>query len=114
MATQAAVRKTRSNVPDRSLTQRLDALVRANEVRTKKAALKRDLKSGRQTIHQVLLDPPDYAANAHVFELLMATPKYGRVKVNKILTQCRISPRKTIGGLSQRQRDELVYLLRTR
>jgi hypothetical protein len=36
------------------------------------------------------------------------------VKVNKILTQCRISPSKTIGGLSQRQRAELVALMRRR
>jgi hypothetical protein len=34
------------------------------------------------------------------------------VKANKILTQCRISPSKTIGGLSPRQRAELVALLR--
>jgi hypothetical protein len=44
--------------------------------------------------------------------MLLAVPKYGRVKVNKVLTQCRISPSKTIGGLSERQRDELVKLLR--
>ena len=40
------------------------------------------------------------------------SPKYGRVKVNRILTHCRISPSKTIGGLSERQRNELVRLLR--
>ena len=40
--------------------------------------------------------------------MLLAVPKYGRVKVNKVLMQCRISPSKTIGGLSQRQRTELV------
>ena len=40
--------------------------------------------------------------------MLLAVPKYGRVKVNKILQQCRISPSKTIGGLSERQRTELV------
>jgi hypothetical protein len=34
------------------------------------------------------------------------------VKANKILQQCRISPSKTIGGLSERQRTELVSLLR--
>ena len=38
--------------------------------------------------------------------------KYGRVKVNRILTHCRISPSKTIGGLSERQRNELVSYLR--
>ena len=43
---------------------------------------------------------------------LLAVPKYGRVKVNRILTHCRISPSKTIGGLSERQRNELVSYLR--
>ena len=38
--------------------------------------------------------------------------KYGRVKTNRILNQCRISPSKTIGGLSGRQRAELVNQLR--
>jgi hypothetical protein len=42
----------------------------------------------------------------------MAVPKYGRVKANKVLGTCRISPSKTIGGLSARQRDELVAALR--
>ncbi|MEY2443130.1 MAG: hypothetical protein QOJ46_2556 [bacterium] len=101
-----------SAAPERSLTQRLDALGRANEVRTKRAALKRNLKAGRESIHTLLLDPPEYVETAKVFDMLLAVPKYGRVKVNKVLTQCRISPSKTIGGLSQRQRDELVSLLR--
>ena len=43
--------------------------------------------------------------------MLLAVPKYGRVKTNRILNQCRISPSKTIGGLSERQRAELVSLL---
>jgi hypothetical protein len=58
------------------------------------------------------MNPPEYVETAKVFDMLLAVPKYGRVKVNKVLTQCRISPSKTIGGLSQRQRDELVSLLR--
>ena len=49
---------------------------------------------------------------AKVFDMLLAVPKYGRVKTNRILNQCRISPSKTIGGLSERQRTELVSLLR--
>ena len=101
-----------SAAPDRSLTQRLDALERANEVRTKRAQLKRDLKGGRCSIHTLLMDPPAYVETAKVFDMLLAVPKNGRVKVNKVLTQCRISPSKTIGGLSQRQRDELVSFLR--
>jgi hypothetical protein len=101
-----------SVAPERSLHQRMDALQRANEIRTRRAQLKRDLKGGRVSIHTLLLDPPEYLQTAKVFDMLLAVPKYGRVKVNKVLQQCRISPSKTIGGLSQRQRSELVSLLR--
>ena len=101
-----------SAAPERSLNQRMDALARANDIRTARAQLKRDLKAGRTTIHDLLAHPPDYVETAKVFDMLLAVPKYGRVKVNKILTTCRISPSKTIGGLSERQRTELVTLLR--
>ena len=74
--------------------------------------LKKDLKASRASIHAILLDPPEYVLTAKVFDMLLAVPKYGRVKTNRILNQCRISPSKTIGGLSERQRTELVSLLR--
>jgi hypothetical protein len=98
--------------PERSFDQQMEALRRANEIRSARATLKRDLKAGRTHIHGVLLDPPEYLQNAKVSELLLAVPKYGRVKVNRLLTQCRISPSKTLGGLSERQRQELVSNLR--
>ena len=101
-----------SVAPERSLVQRMDALHRANDVRTKRAQLKRDLKGGRVSIHDLLLAPPDYLEPAKVLDMLLAVPKYGRVKANKVLGSCRISPSKTIGGLSERQRAELVALLR--
>jgi hypothetical protein len=92
----------------------MEALNKANEIRSARAQLKRDLKGGRQSIHGLLADPPEFVETAKVFDMLLAVPKYGRVKVNKILAQCRISPSKTIGGLSQRQRNELVALLTRR
>jgi hypothetical protein len=100
--------------PERSLVQRMEALARANDVRSRRAQLKRDLKAGRQPIHELLLKPPEYLETAKVFDLLLAVPKYGRVKVSKILSHCKISPSKTVGGLSQRQRPELVALMRRR
>src|SRR3954447_22305590 len=102
----------RGPAPERSLTQRMEALQRANDIRTRRAALKRDLKAGRASIHVLLLEPPEYIETAKVFDMLLAVPKYGRVKVNKVLQVCRISPSKTIGGLSERQRAELISLLR--
>ncbi|MEJ7824895.1 MAG: integration host factor, actinobacterial type [Solirubrobacteraceae bacterium] len=103
---------TRPTTPERSYTQRIDALHRANDVRTRRAKLKKDLKGGHRSIHALLLDPPEFMMTAKVFDVLLAVPKYGRVKVNQILARTRISPSKTLGGLSERQRKELVGLLR--
>ena len=97
--------------PERSPDQRLDALSRANEVRALRAQLKRDLKAGRVSIGPLLLDPPPYLETAKVFDMLLALPKYGRVKATKILQSCRVSPSKTFGGLSERQRVELAERL---
>jgi hypothetical protein len=88
------------------------ALELANEIRTQRAQLKRDLKAGKTSIDSLLLAPPEWLGSAKVFDIILAVPKYGRVKVNRVLNQCRISPSKTIGGLSERQRAELVALLR--
>ncbi|MBA3748929.1 MAG: hypothetical protein H0W96_15765, partial [Solirubrobacterales bacterium] len=68
-----------SAAPERSRAQRLDALSRANDVRSARAKLKKDLKAGRCTIEDLLRDPPDYILTAKVFDMLLAVPKYGRV-----------------------------------
>ena len=101
-----------ATVPERTHSQRMRALSRANEIRTKRAQLKRDLKAGKVKVEKLLLDPPDWVLSAKAFDMILAVPKYGRVKANKILNVCRISPSKTIGGLSERQRAELVSNLR--
>src|ERR671925_1888658 len=103
-----AATKSPASAPQRSRTQRMAALKRANEIRTRRAKLKRDLRGGRANPQALLLSPPEYILTAKVSDMLLAVPKYGKVKVNKILTQCRISPSKTIGGLSERQRRELI------
>ena len=109
---QAPVQSSSAAAPERSLDQRMEALRRANDIRSKRAQLKRDLKGGKVRIQTLLMDPPEYVLTAKVFDMLLAVPKYGRVKTNRILNTCRISPSKTIGGLSERQRSELVSHLR--
>lgn len=111
MAPPGKSKSSSSAAPKRSLDQRMAALERANGIRSARAQLKRDLKAGRVKIVDLLGNPPDYVLTAKVFDMLLAVPKYGRVKANRILNQCRISPAKTIGGLSERQRGELVSRL---
>jgi hypothetical protein len=102
--------KSPAQAPLRSLDQRMEALKRANDIRVRRAQLKKDLKDGRTQIEDVLLDPPAWVETAKVFDMLMAVPKLGRVKAARLLNSCRISQSKTVGGLSERQRAELVSL----
>lgn len=104
-------RRVGSTAPDRSLAQRMDALAKANDVRVRRADLKRELRAGRVHVRDVLLDPPEWAETMKVVELLLAVPKHGRVKVNKVVVRSGISPSKSLGGLTVRQRAELVSLL---
>src|SRR2546423_7737841 len=102
--------QTQAQAPVRSLDQRMEALKRANDIRVRRAKLKKDLKDGAVQIEEILSDPPAYVETAKVFDMLMAVPKFGRVKAGRFLNQGRISQSKTVGGLSERQRAELVGL----
>jgi len=100
--------------PERSLQQRFDALAEANRIRTARARMKVEMKAGRKAASQILADPPEYVATMKVFNLLLAIPKHGRVKTNKILGRCKISPAKSVGGLTERQRQDLLRHLHGR
>jgi hypothetical protein len=106
-----AQQKSTAQAPERSLDQRMEALRRANEIRSLRARLKRELKSGQASIASVIAEPPDFVLTAKVFDMLVAVPKYGKVKATRSLNTCRISQGKTIGGLSERQRAELLDVL---
>jgi len=58
--------------PAQTLDQRLRALRQANEIRSRRAALKKELAAGRVRIEDVLARPPAYAKTAKVQDLLLA------------------------------------------
>jgi hypothetical protein len=60
---------------------------------------------------QVLTDPPPCAQTAKLRELLLAVPRIGPARVHRALAHCRIAYAKTVAGLSDRQRGELIELL---
>src|SRR3984893_11543947 len=105
-----SVSKTPTHAPLRSLAQRMDARKRANDVRVRRAKLKKNLKDGWIRIQAILSAPPEFVETAKVIDILMAVPKFGRVKAARFLNTCRISQSKTVGGLSERQRTELIDL----
>jgi S13-like protein len=95
----------------RSREQRLRALAKANEVRAERAELKRGVAAGRLRVGRVVADPPACARTAKVRELLLAAPGIGPARADRLLARCRIAPAKTLAGLTDRQRGELVELL---
>lgn len=98
----------RADTPARSAAQRLKALRRANEIRIGRAQLKKNLASGSVRITDILATPPECAKTQKVHDLLLALPKYGPARVARLLAYCRINPSKTVAGLSDRQRKELI------
>ncbi len=112
-ATRGQVKRPKAGTShERSWHQRLEALERANHIRLARAWVKRDLKRGDIDPAELFLDPPEEILNAKVFDLLLAAPGWGRDRINRAFAHARISPAKTVAGLSERQRLELGNLLR--
>jgi hypothetical protein len=104
--------KQSGSLPGRSPEQRLDALRQANEVRSARAKLKQDLAAGRIEFAHIIASPPAYARTARVRDLLLVLPKIGSVRAGRILSQCGIAHSRTLAGLTDRQRTELIKLFR--
>lgn len=80
-------------------------------MRTRRAQLKIDLKRGRVSIVDLIADPPPYLASAKVMGLLRALPGVGPIRATRLLERCQVSLTKSVGGLSERQRSQLVRAL---
>jgi hypothetical protein len=91
--------------------QHLRALHRANEVRLARADLKRRIGAGEITAADVILDSPWEAQSMSVADVLMSQRRWGHQRCRKILGQIPVSETKTVGTLTDRQRQALAELL---
>jgi len=100
------------DAPARSTEQRDLALKRANAIRIYRAELKRGFADGTADAGQALAFPPEEIRTMKVEKLLVGIPGLGGVKARRMMRACRISETKTVGGMSDRQRTELLRALR--
>jgi S13-like H2TH domain len=98
----------RAPSPVRSAEQRREALRLANEIRAARARLKKQLAAGSVRVEVILAAPPACAETQKLHDLLLAVPGYGPARVARLLARTRISHSKTVAGLSDRQRAELL------
>lgn len=97
-------------LPTLTPEQRTAALAKAAEVRTARAEIKAQLKTGRTSIADLLhaadLDP--VVGKMRVSTVLEALPKIGKTKAEQIMAELEISPVRRMKGLGDRQRDALL------
>lgn len=102
-------------VARRTLTeQRLVSLRLANDVRIGRSRLKRAIAAGGIDLCSTIEQPPDFAHGMKLTHLLASLPMLGPVKVRQVLRLANVADHKTVGGLSERQRGEIVRILKER
>lgn len=95
----------------RTVKQRREALLWANQVRVRRAEIKVEMRWGDTAASDVLRYSESETANWKVRDLLLAAPKFGAQKADRALAACRVSHSKTCGGLSVRRLSELLAYL---
>jgi hypothetical protein len=100
-----------SPTTDRRQSERMRALVRANEVRHARAELKRRVGDGELSAAQIILAPPPDASSWPLVELLRSQHGWGEAKCRGFLANNQIHERKPIGTLTGRQRRLLAAQL---
>jgi hypothetical protein len=96
-------------LPTLTPEQRQQALEKAAEARRKRAELKAQLKSGNQSLDQVLKNPEDdTVGKMKVSSVLESLPGVGRVRAKKIMERLDISESRRMRGLGAKQKENLL------
>ena len=91
--------------------QHMRALQRANEVRLARADLKRRVADGEISAGEVIASCPWEAASMTIADLLMSQRRWGDTRCRKFLAGIPIPETKTVGSLTERQRQMLAVLV---
>ena len=96
-----------ANVP----AQHMRALARANQVRLARAELKRGVALEEVDVAEVILACPWEAHSMAVADLLMSQRRWGQTRCRRFLAQIPMSEKKTVGSMTERQRQTLAAML---
>jgi hypothetical protein len=88
--------------------QHMRALARANRVRLARAELKRQVAEGETSVADVVLSCPWEAETMSISDLLMSQHRWGRTRCRRFLASITMSETKTVGSMTDRQRQALA------
>jgi hypothetical protein len=89
----------------------MQALERANQVRTARAELKRQVTAGERDAAEVISACPSETRTMPIFELLRAQRHWGNARTRSFLNYHGLPEKKMIGTLTQRQVKVLIGAL---
>lgn len=98
-------------VPFLSDEEKKSALKSAREIRKKRSEIKKALKFCRVTLPELLEEKSRYfivVKGMRVSDLMRSLPGFGDIRVNRILKELKISPRKKLSGLGHRQKSRFM------
>jgi hypothetical protein len=91
--------------------QHMRALAQANRVRLARAELKRQVAEGEMSVAEIVLERPWEAESMTIADLLMSQHRWGRTRCRRFLASIPMLETKTIGSMTERQRNELAKRL---
>ena len=91
--------------------QHMRALEQANRVRLARAELKRQVADGEVTVASVVRSCPWEVESMAIAELLTSQHRWGRQRCRRFLAAIPMSETKTVGSMTDRQREALASRL---
>ena len=103
-------------VPVLTNEQRIAASAKAVEVRTKRAALRRQLKESKISFNEVLavVDSDEIVSGMRVVTILESLPGIGKIKAASLMENCDIALSRRMKGLGSSQAQKLRSALNGR
>jgi hypothetical protein len=89
----------------------MQALAQANRVRLARAELKRQVADGEIGVGDIVLNCPWEAESMAISDLLMSQHRWGRTRCRRFLSSIPMSETKTVGSMTDRQRNALAAML---
>ncbi|MGM9567938.1 MAG: integration host factor, actinobacterial type [Clostridia bacterium] len=98
-------------VPNLSTEERAKALEKAQEMRTKRMELRKELKAGKVTLAEVLKRDDEIVTRMKVKYLLESLPNVGKITAVSIMEEIGINESRRVQGLGKRQLAMLLEKL---
>jgi hypothetical protein len=96
-------------LPKLTLEEKRKALEKAQDMRSQRAAIREDLKSGKVSLKDVLAQTEnEVVAKMRVAYLLQSLPQVGKVTRRRIMDEIGIHESRRVQGLGKRQINALL------